>query len=669
MGETAPAPGTTTRALPRALLWAGLIVFGPVLLVLVFIAIFGWNWLRGPIERAVLQKTGRVLAIQGDLGLHFGWPRPRLRAATVTFANPPWAAQTQMVSAEAVEVTVDLLQLMRFNIAFPEVRLEHPVIYLEQGTEGRKNWLLDKMQQDENARIHIERLTVDQGVVGYDDAALKTSVRAQVSSLLEQADSRAGGVTFSGGGLYKGLPMVLKGSGGPVLALRDESTPYPINVDAAIGRTVVQAQGTVTSLLKFSAVDMQLALRGDSLEQLFPLLGIALPVTRAYSTRGHLVHHDKLWRFDKFTGQIGASDVAGDLQINTAGERPQLKGELVSKLLDIDDLGPVIGARPGAMEQARAKVPAAVTAVTPRSDRVLPDLPFKTDRWLSLDAELGLTARTIRRAAALPLEDLKLHLSLRDAVLKLDPITFGLAGGELGGKITLDGRGSTIQADAQLRARKIMLARMFPTVPLNQVSVGQINGSFDLHGSGHSVGQMLASADGKVGLVVAGGEVSRLMMEKAGLHLWEILQLSLSGDQRIKLRCAVADFDVHNGKMLVQALVFDTAVTTITGTGSIDLAQERLDLLLRQNTKNTSPLALRSPIHVSGTLARPEVGVDKLQVAARGLGALALGVVNPFLALIPLIDAGPGKDSDCGELVREARALPHPPQRAASARP
>jgi AsmA protein len=46
-------------------------------------------------------------------------------------------------------------------------------------------------------------------------------------------------------------------------------------------------------------------------------------------------------------------------------------------------------------------------------------------------------------------------------------------------------------------------------------------------------------------------------------------------------------------------------------------------------------------------------------VAARALGAIALGIVNPLLALIPLIDAGPGKDSDCGQLIREARALPH----------
>jgi uncharacterized protein involved in outer membrane biogenesis len=157
---------------------------------------------------------------------------------------------------------------------------------------------------------------------------------------------------------------------------------------------------------------------------------------------------------------------------------------------------------------------------------------------------------------------------------------------------------------------------------------------------------------------VDGGEVSRLMMEQAGLHLWEVLALSVTGDKQVKLRCAVADFTVKNGTVNVDALVLDTAVTTLLGTGTLDLAQETLDLTFNQKTKDTSPLALRSPIQVRGTLARPQVGVDKGQVAVRALGAVALGLVNPLLALLPLIDAGPGKDSDCAQLVRDATTVP-----------
>ncbi len=59
-----------------------------------------------------------------------------------------------------------------------------------------------------------------------------------------------------------------------------------------------------------------------------------------------------------------------------------------------------------------------------------------------------------------------------------------------------------------------------------------------------------------------------------------------------------------------------------------------------------------------GRFADPDVQVDKGRLAARGLGAFALGFINPLLALIPLIDPAPGKDADCAQLVRDARALP-----------
>jgi AsmA protein len=285
-------------------------------------------------------------------------------------------------------------------------------------------------------------------------------------------------------------------------------------------------------------------------------------------------------------------------------------------------------------------------------------MPFSTDRWDSVDAEVTLKAGAIRSAKALPLEDLVAHLSLRDSVLTLDPLEFGLAGGHLNAVISLDGRTDPIQARARVRARKILLARLFPTVELTQASIGQVNGEFDLAGKGNSVGRMLASSSGKVGLVVAHGEISKLMMEKVGLHLWEILVLNVSGDKLVKLRCGVADFSVRNGVMDADALIVDTAVTTVFGAGSIDLGQEKLDLTLNQKTKDTSLVALTSPIYVRGSFARPDVEVDKGRVALRAAGAIALAMVNPFLVLIPLIDAGPGQDSDCGQLVRAARALP-----------
>ena len=640
------------------------VVVAPIL----FVLIFGWNWARGPLERYVAEKTGRQLAIGGDLTAKLAWPSPRLHAGSVTFANPAWAREKQMFSVEDVEFTIDLSQLLRRRLSFPEVKLTRPVVFLEQAPDGRKSWLLDLDQTNEDARIPIGRLTLDRGVLGYDDAKARTSLRSEISTRDAQpggaptpdaASTDTSGVVFSARGTYKGLALNGKGSGGAVLKLNDQDTPYPIRVDGTVGATAISADGTITSLLKFVALDVQLSLRGPSLAQLYPIFNIPFPETNAYRTAGHLAHSGKNWHYQRFSGVVGKSDLTGDLQVDTGGVRPFVRAALVSKVLDIADLGPLIGSKPSSEPAAHKSAVAPAAAAGPH---MLPDVAFKTERWSVVDADVTLHAGAINRAKQLPIENLNTHLKMKDSTLTLEPLDFGFAGGHLRSLISLDGRKNPIQARAKIAARKLQLARLFPTLDTSKASVGEVNGEFDLTGSGDSVGRMLATSNGRAGLMVANGQISELLMQQVGLHLLEILQLKLSGDKRVNLRCGVADFTVKGGVMEANALILDTDVTTVMGRGSVDLGRETLDLTLAPKSKHFSPVALRGPIYIRGTFSNPQVMLDMPRIAARSAGALLLGLVNPLLALLPLIEPGPGVDPECARLIHDVRRIvPHAP--------
>jgi uncharacterized protein involved in outer membrane biogenesis len=80
----------------------------------------------------------------------------------------------------------------------------------------------------------------------------------------------------------------------------------------------------------------------------------------------------------------------------------------------------------------------------------------------------------------------------------------------------------------------------------------------------------------------------------------------------------------------------------------VNLAQETLDLTLVPRTKVVSLVSLRSPIHITGGFRSPAVALDRGRVVARGAGAVALGLINPLLALLPLVDPGPGVQAGCG---------------------
>lgn len=622
----------------RVLKLAGATLLAVVLLLLLSVAVLvavGGNWLRGPVERATLENTGRELKIDGDVRLAFRWPVLRVHAAKVRFANPEWAVQAEnMLAAEDIELGLRLLPLLAGRIAIGDLTLQRADVSLEKNAEGRRNWLLDLKQTDENATIPIGRLALDASRIDYNEPARNTRVRAEVSTTGNGAT-----LSFAAHGKYLGMPLKASGSGGSLLALRDESKPYPFKVDATIGPTHANAEGTVTGLSKVAALDVRVAVSGGSLAQLYRLLGIALPETPAYRTAGHIEHSGHTWRYEKFKAQVGNSDFAGTLQVDTSGTRPALKGEIVLGLLDMADLGPVIGTS------------AADTPAPKREGRVLPDVPFNTERWNSVDADVRISAARIVRPHELPLERFATHLRLRDSVLTLDPLEFGLAGGKLAGTVMLDGRRKPINAGAKINVHNIALDRLVSGFDTAKIDAGRIDGAIDLSGRGDSVARMLGTADGTAALLVNGGHVSRLVLEMIGLHVPEIIMTKLGGDQRVAIRCGLADFRVDDGVMKTRTLVLDTAITTVSAAGSVNLAEEKLNLTLVPQTKETSLISLRGPVHIRGGFAKPDVKLETGRIAARGLGAAALGLANPLLALIPLIEQGPGKDSDCGRLL------------------
>ena len=69
-----------------ALKWTVWLVLG-LLVVLALFIVFGMNVLRGPIERAVTEATGRELRIEGGLRPAWNWVYPRFRAEGVSFRN------------------------------------------------------------------------------------------------------------------------------------------------------------------------------------------------------------------------------------------------------------------------------------------------------------------------------------------------------------------------------------------------------------------------------------------------------------------------------------------------------------------------------------------------------------------------------------------------------
>ncbi|WP_223203074.1 AsmA family protein [Stenotrophomonas sp. 169] len=615
--------------------------------VLLLIALWDWNWFKGPVERAVQAKTGRALHI-GNLDVDLGRVTT-IRGDSVTFANAEWAKRPQMVSADRVEIDVRVWPLLRGSVQLPEVRLTRPDALLQTAPRADQagNW--DFMGESSGGEpLQLQRLYIDDGRLQFLDERGRTDIQVSVRSGKPKQADAAPPLLVGGKGSWQGNAFTLNGNTESPLELTNSGHPFRIHLDGRAGGTHAVASGTLINPFQFQTFSLQFRLSGQDLEDLYPLVGIALPSTPPYRLDGQLTRDHQVWQYQKFNGRVGDSDLGGDVKVEVGGERPRLTANLVSKRLDFDDLAGFIGAPPktGGDETANAeqKAEAARLAAKPT---ILPDTPYDLGKLRAMDADVRLKAQRIN-APSLPLDDMDAHLKLDDGLLRLEPLNFGVAGGDIRSTIRMDARRPQIATSLKASVRRVQLGQLFPDAKLAEQASGGIGGEIDLSGNGNSIAAMLGSSDGTVAIGMGKGHVGNLIMELAGLDVAESLKFLFTGDRQIPLRCAFADFGVKDGRMDSRALAVDTTDTLIVGEGSINLKNEQMDLLLKPRPKDISILALRSPLRIDGTFKDPSFRPDFKALGLRGAIALALGSIAPPAALLATFEPGPGKDSDCG---------------------
>lgn len=615
--------------------------------ILLLIALWDWNWFKGPVERVVQAKTGRELRL-GNLDVDLG-RTTTIRADSLTFANAEWAKTPKMASADRVEIDVRFWPLLRGSVQLPEIRLTRPDVLLQaapkQGEPGNWDFL---GESSGGTSPQLKRLRIDDGRLQYLDELGRTDIRVDVRSGTPRNADAAPPLLVGGKGSWQGNAFTLKGNTESPLELTDSEHPFRIHLDGRAGPTHAIASGTLTNPFQFQTFDLRFQLSGSDLEDLYPLVGIALPSTPPYNLDGRLKRDHQVWRYEKFSGRVGDSDLGGNVKIEVGGERPRLTADLVSKLLDFDDLAGFVGAPPktGGGESANAEQKAEAARVAARPT-VLPDTPYDLSKLRAMDADVRLKAQRIN-APGLPLDDMDAHLKLDDALLRLDPLNFGVAGGNIRSTIRMDARKPQIATSLKASVRKVQLGKLFPDAKLAEQASGGIGGEIDLSGNGNSVAAMLGGSNGNVAVGMGKGHVGNLIMELAGLDIAESLKFLFTGDRQIPLRCAFADFSVSDGRMDSRAMAVDTTDTLIIGEGSVNLKNEQLDLLLKPRPKDMSILALRSPLRIGGTFKDPSFRPDFKALGIRGAIALTLGSIAPPAALLATFEPGPGKDSDCG---------------------
>jgi uncharacterized protein involved in outer membrane biogenesis len=641
----------------KALTWTGAIAGLLVIAIAILIAIWDWNWFRGPVERIASARMHREVTIDGDLHVHlFSW-QPSATVDGVRIANTPWAGRNPMADIGRIAIQIRLIPLLGGHVDMRLLRFDNPHVALFRDAHGRANWDFSGGRKSaQPLRLPpIRDFVINNGQVEMRDLRRKLTFTGTLNAS-EQLGAQNHGFEMRGEGSLNRAPFTLRVTGGPLLNI-DRAKPYPFDAYIRAGQTYVTAKGEVPKPFDLGQFHMATTARGQDLADVYDITGIALPNTPPYRLHGRISRDVNVWRVEGLGGTVGSSDLGGRAMVRMGGARPFLSANLSSRSLDFVDLGALVGGGPKVGKVA-SPTQVATARVLAAQQRLLPDTTLNVDRIRAVDADVTYKAQSIRHTPV-NLRSGSAHVKLNDGLLRADPVAFELPQGRIAGEIQLNARKATPVTDLDLRLSNARLENLVPVrFQGREPFAGAFVGRAKLTGAGNSVHRAFANANGDLSLVVPNGEVRRSLAELMGVDVVKGLGLMLSKNQETTpIRCGVAHFRATNGVFNAEDIVFDTGPVLVTGKGSINMDDERLDLQMRGHPKKFQLVRVILPVTAQGTLRSPKLGVKPGAAIAQGGVAVALAAfLSPIAAILPFIDPGLGKDANCAALIADAKA-------------
>lgn len=689
-----PPPRAPARRPPRwrPLAWALLLPTAALAGLFAAGELTGWRVLAGPAERWLQQQLQRRVqlshAAPEDFELRL-WRGIRLQARALRIEGAAWDGGLPLFEARALRVQARWRALLAWRPGEPlplqAITADWLQARLVRRDDGQTNWQREgaspappvtaasspapAVPAQLQLPVRLELLAARDGHLTWVDAPEQSMLAVRFSLQADAGQPAAGGspgprLQASADGRFRGLPVVASlrtGPLGPWLDGTPGDAALALAGQGSVGRARLAFDGALQmgpqapagTALGLPRLQGQFELSGPSLAAVGQPLGVTLPTTAAFRMQGQLALQQALWSVVVQQATIGASRFDGAFQYSGARRpRPQLAGRLHASRLLLADLGPAIGTRGGG-EGSDAPAPA------PRPGRVLPDRRFDLPalRAMDADVQLRLDSLDFGTPSLQPAAPLNARLRLDDGVLVLDDLEARLAQGRIQGRIALDGRGERALWQAALDGRGLRLEQWIRAVQRPgepPYAGGLLGGRLRLAGRGRSTAELLASAEGAIDLHWSQGQISHLLVEAAGLDIAQGLGVLLRGDDPLAVHCGMANLQVQDGLVRPRAAVVETRDSRLSLEGSLSLADERLALRARVQPRDHSPLALRAPLLIEGTLAAPSLRLDRAALARRVLPAALLAMAHPLAALLPLVDLGEGSAvRDCRSLLAE----------------
>ena len=548
------------------------------------------------LRSSVKEATGRDLKITGPVSLKI-FPSLGITAEQVSLSNASWANKTDMLTVKRLELDIELLPLLKKEVAFNAIILNGVDAYLETNQSGDGNW-------DFTAPVSA-------GANGSN-----TSPRSSNGVITGSAGSTTGAAIASS-------------------STPDQIDPVRIkNLNIADANLTYQGFGSSPQVMTLS----KLSIVGGSSKT--EIVAQAQYANYQLGVKGKTSNiHDALNEWD-----LSPVHIPLDFNLTLNGKTLAINGKLDKKpkappSFDIKLSSKAFELAPLAGSAALAGSGGAKTNTAKASKSsgqfFFSDEALPFDFLPEANGTLAINIDELSIPGHMPMKDLKGAFVFSGPKIDVNDLSFGLGKGSANIQASLaQFQGPHPAVSIKGLAKGFTLEQLMDAVDSHtKVKGGDAQIAFNLRSTGSSMHQLASRANGAAQLSIGKGSLDSRFIDGGGDLLITIANsvnpMRKQTDQTL-LECAVVYLPVSNGQiMLNDSIGVVTDRLDIVLSGSVDLKTEALNIKIdpREKSGLTTGVNLGGLVKLQGTLLKPQAGVNKEGVVNSAV-SIGLGILT-----------------------------------------
>ncbi|HEY6510333.1 MAG TPA: AsmA family protein, partial [Burkholderiaceae bacterium] len=626
--------------MPKRSRWwrIGLVALGAAMLLLAvgYVALtrmFPPARLAEMLANEVQAATGRELRIDGGLSFRL-LPTIAVVADDVAFGNAAWGSRKDMATVKHAAFEVAVVPLLRGRLHVLSVAVDGADVLLETDERGRPNWLFAGAAQPAAAAasepggqavpppVNLDRLQLSDSRIAYRIGLTRVTHTVQIKSLsiVNQGEQSVLSAQFEGGQQH----WKLDGKTGRHEALMRGQADWPFEVQLAGDGARLTANG---SLDVAGTLRASVTARLDKAAALAPLVAGAAALPLPIEASAKLQRTSSTLSADTVQLSIAGQTLSGRATVRTDRAVPQIALDIAADSIDLTRWG--IG------KAASTAAPAArgpFFADAPLPVVTLPPYPLHANVRIDRLLAAGLP----------PLSAFKAEVRLEPGRLVVDPLSMGLAGGRLQGRLELGSRsGEPLRVKLRAHADGLSLQALDALgAGGDHVRGGRAELHADLEASGHTPHGLASSASGSVLLSVSDAALlggAAAIDRNIVVALLRALLPKQEADKALHIECAVINLPLRSGVAQIdRSIALETDKLAVAASGELNLLAQTVALSFRPAVKKGIGLDsanLASLVMLEGPLHDPKIRID-MKGTAREAATIGAAVATAGLTLV-----------------------------------